>query len=177
MNNLQLYTNNKEFIVHDKRGVTLATASFAELRPVFLMTVSPQQKAEVEYMIGDYVPGEVLDRGSGKTVVLGPAKPYTHEVTLHAAGNPDHQQYTDIGPKKTVRVCGLGEAAQVVTDYQTTYNMGGGNCAKSHGKVWTLPDKPGGRRRHAGWICYNGRFETAAERRTWQQNLSSTLVK
>jgi hypothetical protein len=96
------------------------------------------------------------------------------EVTLHAFGNPDHQQYAEVGPKKTVRVCNVDEAIAATMDYQKTFSMGQGNISPTHGKVWRMAQWQAGRRKHVGWVTFGGRYETTAERKASDQLINKT---
>lgn len=125
----------------------------------------------MKWLLSDYMPGEVLNVVGAKGIVLGPDRPHTHEVTLHGCGNPDFQQYADIAPKKTVRIWGIDEARKATLDYQENYDMGGGNCAKDHGKVWLLPQTMSGKRKLVGYVNYGGRYETVAERKAFEKSM------
>lgn len=118
-----------------------------------------EQKLEMRAIASEFVPGQVLSLGRGEHVVLGPAKEFSHMVTLHACGNPDHGQFTDVGPRKRVKVCSVEEAVNAVLAYQDYYNMGWGNCGKRHGEVWSLTPK-GNKRGLVGKVAYNGRLKS-----------------
>lgn len=143
--------------------------------PFSALVLEPSKKATAEeiagmnYELDDHVAGELYKTPNTKDpIVLGPVREFTHEVTLRACGNPDYQQYADIGPKKTVRVVGIEEAQEAVRAYQARYEMGGGNCAKEHGVVWELPKCGKGKRKKVGEVRYNGRYWTIAERAKWE---------
>jgi len=123
--------------------------------------VSDLAREYMEIFLEDYVPGEELRVGKDTVVILGPKRKFTHAVELHAAGNPDHDQYADIGRRKIVRVVGIEEAVKVCRDYQAHHHMGGGNCGENHGRVWELV---GEESRLVGRISYNGTYNTMEER-------------
>lgn len=124
-----------------------------------------EQISDMEYELKEYIAGEIYKLpGDKNPIVLGPVREFTHEVTLRACGNPDHGQYADIAPKKSVKVCGIEEAQKVVQDYQSHYDMGGGNCAEEHGVVWELPKGGKGKRKKVGEVSYNGSYQTMAEK-------------
>lgn len=148
--------------------------------PFNTLVLEPSKKAtaeeisEMTFDLAEFVAGEVYKTPNSKDpIVLGPAREFTHEVTLRACGNPDMRQYADIGPKKTVRVVGIEEARQVVKEYQDRYDMGGGNCAKEHGVVWELPKGGKGKRKKVGEVCYGGRYDTVAEKAKWEAELKA----
>jgi hypothetical protein len=126
---------------------------------------------ELDHFLEQYQPGQIIKNSAKQEVVLGPERAFTHEVTLHACGNPDFRQYADLGPKIVVRVCGIEEAQAAVKTYQRRYEMGGGNCAKDHGIVWALPAKPGGQRKKVGEVTYNYRYWTVADKAAWEKEL------
>ena len=133
------------------------------LAPAAKATVG--QISDMEFELKEYVAGELYKiPGAKDPVLLGPAREFTHEVTLRACGDPDHGQFADIAPKKTVRVVGIEEAQQVVQHYQSHYDMLGGNCAKEHGVVWELPKGGKGKRKKVGEVSYNGRYWTVTEK-------------
>ena len=132
---------------------------------------------QLDELAKEYVAGQVFTHKACGTVVLGPARTFTHEVTLHAAGNPDFQQYADTGPKLTVRVCSIEEAIKATSAYQVRYEMGGGNCAKDHGIVWELSTKSRGKRKKIGEIYYNGCFLAFAEIAAFKQELQEKYGK
>ncbi len=164
---VELYYDSERFIFN-KGNCDIGHAKFSTLR---LLTVSESAGdiSDMEWLMTDYMPGEVLTLVGVKGTVLGPLRPFTHEVTLHGCGNPDRQQYADIAPKKTVRVCSVVEAGAVALDYQRNYDMGGGNCGKNHGKVWLLPQSMNGKRKLVGHVSYNGNYETVAERKAFDK--------
>jgi len=124
--------------------------------------VTPEDALDMQYVAEELQPGEVFKVGDFN-VVLGPQRKFTHEVDLHAVGNPDHQQYADIGPKKTVKVVGIKEAVAAVMTYQDYYQMGAGNCDPKHGVVYKIPRDGAGERRKVGEVYYNGRYRTNAQ--------------
>jgi hypothetical protein len=143
--------------------------------PFHTLVLEPSKKATAEeiadmnFEIGELIAGELYKTPYSKEpIVLGPAREFTHEVTLRACGNPDHGQYADIAPKKIVRVVGIEEAQKVVRDYQSHYYMGFGNCAKEHGVVWELPKGGKGKRKKVGEVSYDGRYWTVAEKAKWE---------
>ena len=165
---VELYYDSKRFIfrLDDK---DIGYAPFATLTTQLADNVTPEAIADIKWLMTDYMPGEVLRIKGAEGVVLGPLRPFTHEVTLHGCGNVDRQQYTDIAPKKTVHVCSIDEARKAVMDYQINYDMGGGNCAKDHGKVWLMPQSMNGKRKLVGHVNYNGNYETVAERKAFEK--------
>lgn len=136
---------------------------------------TPDEAREIRFLSEDYIPGEVISvkQLSEDPLVLGPDRAFTHEITLHACGNPDRRQYANIAPRKTVRVCGIEEAREVFAAYRTRYNMGAGNCAKEHGTVWELPSGKGGKRKRVGRVSYNGRYATLAEIKAFQAEMAA----
>jgi hypothetical protein len=166
---VELYYDSKRFIFRLPSG-EVGYAPFATLELQLHGPPNvPELIDEMKWLMTDYMPGEVLNKPGVKGVVLGPLRPFTHEVSLHGCGNPDRQQYADIAPKKTVRVCGVEEAAKAAIAYQSNYDMGGGNCAKDHGKVRLLPQSAGGKRKLVGYVSYGGRYETVAERKAFEK--------
>lgn len=172
---IELFYDSKRFIFR-KNGVDIGYAPFGSLsfdrKALALSAIRPASEEDIDamkWLMTDYMPGEVLNKPGVKGVVLGPLRPFTHEVTLHGCGNPDYQQYADIAPKKVVRVCSVDEARKAVLDYQSNYDMGGGNCAKDHGKVWLLPQTANGKRKPLGYVSYAGRYETVAERKAFEK--------
>lgn len=143
-------------IVYSKEGIQYKSRSrvLCDVDPVTLtptwVRATPEEREIAEWDIKSLVPGEVLSTG----LILGPAKDYQFEVRLHAGGNPDFGQYADIGPKKTVRVTDLDAAAKVVLGYQRHYDMGIGNCARDHGKVYSLLTNA-----LVGRVAYNGTIQ------------------
>lgn len=155
-NEIKLYTACKAFLF--KLGdETLGFAPYDTLELDHARKATPEQITDMRYQLKEFTAGETVN---GR--LLGPKRDFTHEVTLRAYGNPDHQQYTDIGPRKTVKVCGIEEAAAAFEAYRDQYRLGGGNCGPDSGVVW---DITGPRRRKVGFICYNGEFKSAAERK------------
>lgn len=166
---IELYYDSKRFIFRLPSGdVGYAPFSTLELQLHGPPNV-PELIDEMKWLMTDYMPGEVLNQPGVRGVVLGPLRPFTHEVTLHGCGNPDYQQYADIAPKKVVWVCNIDEARKAVLDYQSKYDMGGGNCAKGHGKVRLLPQTLSGKRKLVGYVSYNGHYETVAERKAFEK--------
>lgn len=148
--------------------------------PFRTLVLEPSSKATAEeivdmnYELAEHVAGELYKTPNSKDpIVLGPEREFTHEVTLHAVGNPDMRQYAAVGPKKTVRVVGIEEAQKVVQHYQSHYDMGGGNCAKEHGVVWELPKGGKGKRKKVGEVTYGGRYWTATEKAKWEAELKA----
>jgi hypothetical protein len=165
---VELFYDSKRFIFK-RDGVEIGYATFATLELKRCSTTTVEEQQDMEWLLRDYMPGEVLNIIGVKGVVLGPMRPFTHEVTLHGCGNPDRQQYADIAPKKTVRVCSVGEATEALRTYQTNYDMGGGNCGKDHGKVWLLPQGMNGKRKLVGYVHYGCRYETVAEYKAFEK--------
>jgi hypothetical protein len=150
----------------------VAFRTYDTMKLVKFEEIGEEDQFYLDDAIDSYVPGEVWkSKTGGPDFVLGPKRDFTHEVQLHACGNPDHQQYADIGPKKTVRIVGVEEASTVVKAYQTLHDMGGGNCGKLHGVVWEL--KKNGKRKRVGRVYYNGRYETNAEIEAFAQELKA----
>ena len=167
----QLYTTNTSFLFRDG-GKDLGRAPFYSLELFPEDGVSAETISDMQYYLDEYVPGELFKiPQSADPIVLGRERDYTHEVTLRACGNPDYNQYADIGPKKTVRVCGIEEACKVVRAYQERYEMGGGNCAKEHGVVYEL--RPPKRRKKIGEVTYGGRFWTVVEKKAFEEELKA----
>lgn len=158
---VEVFMNAKGFLFRRGR-VQVGSMPFTTLEVEVAEAATESDKREMDYLSGEFVPGEVFKVGKGK-VVLGPPREFTHEVELRAAGNPDFQQYADIGPRKTVRCCSTGEAAEITRRYQERYEMGMGNCSKEHGRVWLLPAGGKGRRKRVGQVWYNGKFRTNAQ--------------
>lgn len=174
---IDLYLNNTTFIFRHK-DKEVGRCPFATLEPVFAKGASKEDMEDVEMLMGEYTLGELLvTKSSKEPILLGPVREFTHEVTLYACGNPDMGQYAAIGPRKTVRVVGLEEAAAAVKAYQSHYEMGGGNCAKEHGVVWELPTKTGGKRKKVGSVGYNGRYETVAETKAFEAEMKAKYGK
>lgn len=170
MNSIDLYISASCFIF--RRGnKEVARAPFSTLEPSFDTAATEEDITHINYYLEEYTPGEVMKQPPAAGVVLGPPREFTHEVTLRAAGNPDFQQYADIAPRKTVRVCSIEEAQAVVRKYQADNNMGGGNCSKEHGVVWKLPKDGKGKRKSLGRVHYNGKFETHAETKAWEKSI------
>ena len=162
---VELYYDSKRFVFR-LMGVDIGYAPFCSLMLKPFNRPTEAEVAEMMWLLSDYMPGEVLQMVGAKGVILGPKRPFTHELTLHACGNPDHRQFSPIAPNKTVRVCGVGNAAKVLKAYQDNYEIvGAGNCGKNHGKVWLLPSSAEEKRKLVGYVYYNGRFETVAERK------------
>ena len=166
---IDTYTSSSCFIFR-KGSTEVGRAPFATLNFEATEAASDSDIDDARFYLGEYVAGEKL---KNPTVILGPPREFTHEVTLHAAGNPDFRQYTDIGPKKTVRCVGTEEAVAIVKAYQTRYDMGGGNCAKDHGIVWELPKGGKGKRKKAGEVTYGGRFWTTVEKAKWEAEMKA----
>jgi hypothetical protein len=158
--------------LYRKGNREIARVPFATLEVQHAEDVTEDEKFELEFLTCVNVAGEIYKlpkQLGGATIVLGPAREFTHEVTLHACGNPDMRQYADIAPKMTVKVVGIEEATAAVMAYQRTNDMGGGNCARDHGIVWEL--KESGKRKKVGEVSYNGRYWTLAERKTWEAEM------
>jgi hypothetical protein len=167
---IDTYTSATGFIFRASgTSTSLGHMPFDTLKLVTCEGATEDQQSFLRYYAEEYVPGELFNRLK-TIVVLGPPRDYTHEVTLHACGNPDHNQFADIGPRKTVRVVGLEEAVAVVKAYQDRHNMGMGNCAKKHGevwelseparreRVWILPSPKSWKRKKVGRVVYGGSF-------------------
>lgn len=169
---IDLYVSPRAFIFR-KGAKDAGIAPFDTLKLAPAKGVSADEISEMEYQIEEYVPGEKYKTKAFGEIVLGPAREFTHEVTLHACGNPDFRQFTSIGPKKTVMVCGIEEAVAAVKAYQSRYDMGGGNCAKEHGVVWELPKNGKGKRKRVGEVSYNGRYWTVAEKAAWEAEIKA----
>ena len=166
---VELYYDSKRFIFRLPSGV-LGYAPFDTLELQLNGPANvPELIDDMKWLLSDYMPGEVLDKVGAKGVVLGPLRPFTHEVTLHGCGNPDYQQHADIAPRKVVRVCGVEEAQLATEAYQRNYDMGGGNCAKDHGKVWLLPQTMNGKRKLVGYVNYNGSYDSVADRKAFEK--------
>lgn len=138
--------------------------------------VTPDEQWYIDYYAKEHVAGEMFKLGK-TVIVLGPLREFTHEVVVHAVGNPDHRQFADIAPRTVVRVCGIEEAQKVVREYQTRNEMGGGNCSKEHGTVWALPVGGKGRRKKVGEVSYNGRYWTVAEKAAWEAEIKAKYAK
>jgi hypothetical protein len=164
---IEIFYDTTKFIFR-KGKEDVGWALFADLKLNHVLDIPSEEIHEMQWLLGNYQIGEVMTDTLVKGRVLGPERQFRLEVTLHASGNPDHQQYADVGPKKTVRVCSVKEAVASTLEYQETFNMGQGNIAPTHGKVWTMPDKPEGRRKHVGFITFGGCYETIAERKAAQ---------
>jgi hypothetical protein len=164
---IELFYDTTKFIFR-KAGRDVGWALFADLKLDHAADLPAEEIHEMQWLLGNYQMGEVMTDTLVKGKVLGPAREFELEVTLHACGNPDHQQYADVGPKKTVRVCGDEEAAAATLEYQSNYEMGQGNIAPTHGKVWRMAQWQAGRRKHVGWVTFGGRYETIAERKAAQ---------
>lgn len=148
---------------------TVARMPFDTLQLAYTDEATEEQKEYLDYSVGEYVPGQLHER-LGHMFVLGPARDYRYEVTLRACGNPDHNEFADIGPRRTVRVCSIDEAIKVVLAYQERYLMGLGNCPKKHGevwelseaaraaRVWALPAPKAWNRKKVGRVVYGGSF-------------------
>ncbi len=174
---IEMYITPRGFLFRRGR-VEVGTMPFDSLEIRKNEKATPEDEEDMRSYAGELYPGEVYRTGRGSdTVVLGPPKVYTHEVTLRAAGNPDFRQFSDIGPRKTVRCCGAEEAKKLVLHYQTYYDMGGGNCSKEHGVVYELPAKPGGRRKSVGRVWYNGRYVTHAEEKAINAEIEAKYGK
>jgi len=158
-----------------KQQDIIARAPFDTLTATFEPGVSEDEKGLIEYILAEYQAGEEFKNPLTGNIILGPQRDWTHVVKLHACGNPDYSQYADIGPKKTVHVCGIDEAIKVVRDYQSYYNMGGGNCGRDHGSVYEL--KAGGKRKKVGKVCYGGRYDTLAEIKAWEAKMKARYGK
>lgn len=176
---IDIYLSSNKFILQ-KGDKIYATVLFKDLEltatgpgPDGRRGLSPEECWELDQFLETYRPGQVIKHKSFGEIVLGPSRPFTHEVTLHACGNPDFRQYADLGAKKTVRVVGLEEAVAAVKDYQQHHEMGGGNCARDHGIVWELPTKPGGKRKKVGEVLYNGQYWTLAEKKAFEAELDA----
>jgi len=133
---------------------------YTSLKLQLLLEATGEDIEEIGWLTPEFTAGEVYKPAGKHEIVLGPKRKFTHEVTLHACGNPDFGQYADIAPKKIVRCCGTDEAVKIVKDYQSHYDMGGGNCSLEHGVVWELG---AARRKKVGAVSYNGRYQTVAE--------------
>jgi hypothetical protein len=158
-----------------KTQFDLATAPFETLEPTFNTGVSAAEKEDVIYSLAEYQAGEEFKHPTLGVIVLGPVRPYTHAVHLHAVGNPDHGQYADLGSKKIVRCTGIDAAIKIVREYQALYDMGGGNCSRDHGTVYEL--KPDGKRKKIGKVCYGGRYDTLAEIKAWEAEMEAKYGK
>ena len=159
----------------------LATRKFDTMEVVFSENIEPPvtelERDYIGFDAGEYQVGQVLElKGpERKTVVLGPQLDYPFEVELHACGNPDHDQYSDIVPRTFVRVMNVTDAGPIVQKFQGDNDMGGGNCGKTHGVVWKVA-APGKRRERVGKFSYNGRYVTAvqekAEKAEWDRKFA-----
>jgi len=149
----------------------LATAPFETLEPTFNEGVSAAEKEDVQYTLAEYQAGEEFKHPRLGVIVLGPVRPYTHVIHLHAVGNPDHDQYADLASKRKVRVVGVDEAIKICRAYQARYFMGGGNCSRDHGTVYEL--KADGKRKKVGRVCYGGRYDTLAEIKAFKAELEA----
>jgi len=148
-------------LVFGVSGRKVAEALYRNLKlKITAKGVSDLAREYMEIFLEDYVPGEELKVGKDTIVVLGPERKFAHAVELHASGNPDHDQYADIGRRKIVRVVEIEEAVKVCRDYQAHHRMGGGNCGEYHGRVWEII---GEKRREVGRISYNGTYRTIDE--------------
>jgi hypothetical protein len=172
---IDLYNNSREFIFH--RGIArVGTMPFATLELAADPKATDDEIFYMKVIAKDYLPGEVFKNGS-LTVVLGPVRDFTHEVTLRAYGNPDHGQYADIAPKKTVKVVGLEEASAITRRYITHNEMGAGNCGPETGVVWELPKDGKGKRRKIGRVSPNGSFRTVAEIKASDAKFAASLTR
>jgi hypothetical protein len=172
---IEMYATARGFIF--RRGTKqVGSMPFDTLQVTLSEEVTEREQWDIDYYSKEYVAGEIC-KFAGREVILGPLRDFTHEVTLHACGNPDRQQYADIGPRKTVRVCSIEEAQQAVKDYQSRHDMGGGNCAKDHGIVWQLPQGGKGRRKKVGEVCYGGRYDTVAEIKAFKAEMEAKYGK
>jgi len=117
---IDLYTASSRFVFR-KGNRDVAKACYSTLHLEILdPEVTPEEARFMRLALDAYVVGEEFKMpGCRAPITLGPTRVYTHKVTLHAAGNPDHNQWADIGPKKTVRVVGIDEAVQAVMVYQS----------------------------------------------------------
>ena len=82
-------------------------------------------------------------------------------MLLHGVGNPDHNQYGDIGPllKKEACVFNEDEFREAFQWYTQTHDMGGGNCGWDHGLVLEIDDVNGRKvAKCLGRFSYNGRY-------------------
>lgn len=111
------------------------------------------------------------EQRDGNVIREDPKNRYTHAVQVHAVGNPDMRQYGDLGPKQTVYVNSLEEAQQAVMSYQALYDMGGGNCAPEHGKVYRVLRN--GKLKHVGEVSYSGSYETLAEIKAFEAEIKA----
>lgn len=161
---IELFVDYHRFFFR-KDEKNLGFALFDNLELTHAPRLPREDIDEMKWMLADFQMGEVMTGTLVKGKVLGPERPFELEVTLRACGNPDHQQYADVAPKKVVRICNTEEAIAATMDYQTNYNMGQGNIAPTHGKVWRMAEQPGGRRKHIGFVTFGGRYETIAERK------------
>lgn len=154
----------------------IARMPFLTLKLEVTRPLNKAEEFELKYLAQGFVAGETI-KGIGGPVILGPEKAFKYEVGLHACGNPDMRQYSAIGPRKRVKVETLEEAREAVVSYQRRHEMGGGNCAPDHGKVWLLPESTHGKNKHVGYVCYNGRYETVAERKAWEKEIKEKYAK
>lgn len=152
----------------------VAQAAYSDLKLETSPGVSDLARNYMEIMLEAFVPGEVLHRKGHDPVVLGPPREFTHAVELHAVGNPDHGQYADIGPRKSVQTVGIDEAIKAFITYRDYYDMGGGNCARHHGRVWELTPKGD---KIVGHISYNGGYKTLAEIEAQEAEWKSKYAK
>lgn len=174
---IEMYVNARGFLF--RRGATqVGTMPFETLEVQHDKAATEEDKRDMKFYAEEFFPGEVYKFGKpARTVILGPTKEFTHEVTLRAAGNPDKYQYADIGPRKTVRCCSIEEAQAIVNKYQATYEMGGGNCSKEHGVVWQLPVGGKGRRKSIGRVHFQGNFQTHEETAKWEAEIKAKYAK
>lgn len=135
--------------------------------------VDPEDALDMQYVAEELQPGEVFKVGD-YTVVLGPQRKFTHEVDLHAVGNPDMRQYADIGPKKTVKVVGIQEAMDACKAYQEYYEMGMGNCGRNHGIVY---DRIVSERRKVGEVYYGGKYQSNAQIKKFKAEMKKKYPK
>ncbi len=147
---------------------TVAEMSFKDLVLVPAKGATREELKEAEWIAKDYYPGQILWLQQKQSVILGPEREFTHEITLRGYGNPDFQQYSDIAPKMTVRCCSVDEAKVIYRNYSDQYELGGGNCGPEHGVLWDISGK---RRKRAGHITYGGRFWAPGEYEAWCEEL------
>lgn len=77
-------------------------------------------------------------------------------MMLHGVGNPDRNQYADIGPVLVVVAKSEDfheEFKEALLWYTREHDVGGGNCGWDHGMVMELTDDGV---RYLGRISYNG---------------------
>lgn len=133
---------------------------------------SDEDFREAGWLSKEWVIGQVLlcPDGVERTLGRGKATPESgcFEATLAAPGNPDYQQYASIAPAGRARGMTTDEVAKSCREYIENFDLGGGNWGRRSGVVSQYVN---GKKKKVGYVRYNGRYETVAERKAFEKKL------